>query len=149
MTQSFNVNVSGTFTPVTHPFVNLGGTWTPVSIGWVNVGGTWTEFFVLQPTVVASPLTVSARGFAPISLTTGNATAVASGGTGSYTTYQWSFSIGGSGITITSPNTSVTSFQASLQPGQNFTGQAICTVTDSGGNIGVSNAVGVTIAATN
>lgn len=149
MTQSFNVNVGGTFTPITHPFVNIGGTWTPISIGWVNVGGTWVEFFVLSPTVVASPTFAQASGRAPIVVTTGTVTATATGGTGTYASYVWSWLSGGSGITITSPNTASTAWTAGLQTGQNLFGQAICTVTDSGGNVGVSNTIGVTIAATN
>lgn len=149
MTQSFNVNVGGTFTPVTKPSVNIGGTWTPVSIGWVNVAGTWVEFFVLLPTVNAFPVSAQATGFGVIYVTTGIVTATATGGTGTYVSYVWSFQSGGGGLITTSPNTASTAWSAHLTPGDDFNGYAICTVTDSGGNVGVSNGVEVGCSSTN
>jgi len=59
----------------------------------------------------------------------------ASGGVPGYT-YAWTWQSGGGGITITSPSTASTAFNAFLGAGASKNGTAMCTVTDTVGHQG-------------
>lgn len=109
------------------------------------VSGSGTSITPL--TAVAAPISESATGFAPITKTTGVTNVTASGGTPGYT-YAWTWQSGGTGITITSPSTAATAFSSALNPGDDFTGTALCTVRDSLGNAAFCT-VAVHIHATN
>jgi hypothetical protein len=105
---------------------------------------------VFSPVIVAaaSPANVSAHTLNPAQITTPVTTvAVTSGGIAPFT-FRWSFASGGAGITITSPNTQSTAFTAFVSSGDDFEGDAICTVTDSVGTVGVSNGVFVILNST-
>lgn len=79
--------------------------------------------------VSATPETLSKFGTTS-SLTTSNATATASGGTGPYT-YAWTLP-SGLGVVANSPSSATTSFTASgLSPGNLVSATATVTATDS------------------
>ena len=65
------------------------------------------------------------------SATTGSVTVTATGGTPGYT-YAWTFTAGGTGITIDSPTSAATTFSAAgMTEGDSLSGTARCRVTDS------------------
>jgi hypothetical protein len=98
--------------------------------------------------VTASPANVSAHTLNPAQLTTPVTTAtVTSSGVAPFT-FRWSFASGGAGITITNPNGASTAFTAFVSSGDDFEGDAVCTVTDSVGTVGVSNGVFVILNST-
>jgi hypothetical protein len=67
--------------------------------------------------------------------TTSSVTVTATGGTPGYT-YAWTFTAGGTGITIDSPTSAATTFSASsMDEGDSFSGTARCTVTDSAAGV--------------
>jgi hypothetical protein len=106
--------------------------------GFVSDPGGVTRFIYSgQVSATATPSTESASGFAPTFLTTGTTTTTATGGVPGYT-FAWTWQSGGTGITITSPSTASTAFSASLSPGDNLTGVAQCTVTDTVGHTGIA-----------
>jgi hypothetical protein len=118
-----------------------GGTVRLIIRGLVSDSGGTTRFIYSGAVAaVASPSTESASGFAPITLTTGTTTVTATGGVPGYT-FSWTFSSGGAGITITSPSSASTAFNASIVPGDNLTGVAQCTVTDTVGHIGIATCI--------
>lgn len=87
---------------------------------------------VTLPSVVIAPTSVSLTQ-ANNTLTAGINSATVTGGVAPYT-YAWSWQSGGTGITINSPSSAVTSFTASgVTPGQTLTGTALLTVTDNVG----------------
>jgi hypothetical protein len=91
---------------------------------WVGQGGS-------PPlTAVSSPSSAIKSGAAPATVTTAVSTVTATGGSPPYT-YAWTWSSGGASITITNPTGNATAFKATLFTGANFTGTALCTVTDS------------------
>jgi hypothetical protein len=98
-------------------------------------------------TASASPTNLTASGFAPITKTTGTTTVTATGGAPGYS-YAWTWASGGTGISATSPSTAATAFTAHLNPGDDLSGTALCTVTDSLGATATCT-VGVHIHATN
>ncbi len=85
---------------------------------------------VTQPSVTVSPASLSVSGSSSTG-TTGSTTATASGGVAPYS-YAWAWQTGGTGIAINDPSAATTSFTASgLTPGQEDSGTAELTVTDS------------------
>lgn len=96
-----------------------------------------------KPTLACTvPGFVNGTGLhAPV--TTSTVTATATGGTGSYTGYLWQ-QVGASAETwaITSPTSASTAFACdTVLDGSIATAQFTCTVTDSGSNTAVSNAL--------
>ena len=87
---------------------------------------------VSAPSLSLSPTSLSNTGANSVELTS-VVTASVSGGAGPYT-YSWTWQSGGSGITIESPSSASTWFQATnLSPGQTVSGTALCTVIDAYG----------------
>jgi hypothetical protein len=77
---------------------------------------------------------------------TGATTVTAAGGLEPYT-YSWSFTTGGSGITIVSPASPITEFSTTgLSTGNTVSGTATCTVTDS---LGQTTSVAVPVSISN
>jgi hypothetical protein len=97
----------------------------------------------LTATAIPGILSSSSPNF---SQTTASTSVATSGGTGLYT-YAWTWLIGGSGITITSPSSANTTFSASgLTWGTTLTGFALCTVTDTVSSLTTTITCLVTIA---
>lgn len=82
------------------------------------------------PTAKAAPTSVSVTGSAA-SETTPSTTVTPTGGLAPYT-YAWTWSVGGTSITIGSPSSATTTFNnGSMTSGSTLTGTAKCTVTDA------------------
>ena len=103
-----------------------------------------------SPITTDALVPITSDGITPITtgavsgdLTTQNVSVIAVGGDGAYTA-AWSFSSGGTGITINSPASLTTSFTGSgIARGTTVTGVAKCVVTD-----GASNTVDVYVTVT-
>lgn len=79
------------------------------------------------------------------SITTGNITATASGGTAPYT-YSWARRSGDSSITATKPNSATSAFQRTgCIAGTSYTARWRCTATDANGNSNESSNLTITI----
>lgn len=108
------------------------------------MSGALAAFFGGHSTVTAtiSPSSATATG-STTSLTTNSVTCSVTGGTAS--AYSWSFSSGGTDITIMSPSSATTTFRQTGGGSGDFTGAAICTVTVGGVPVVSSNSASILI----
>jgi len=89
---------------------------------------------VSAPTATPSPTSIAASGSTD-TVTSSPVTVTAAGGGAPYT-YAWSWQSGGVNISIGSTTTATTTFTGTnLAPNQTETGTALCTVTDSYGQV--------------
>jgi|GEM_PF-6512454 len=124
---SFTYTISNTFGLTSTATVTVTVTAPPVTISAALNSNTWNSDTVLPGGTTKS----------------GNTVVTASGGVGSYT-YQWEYVSGGTGISPVSPTSSSTSWKdPNIADVGAETAYWRCKVTDSQGNIGYSNPVGI------
>ena len=97
-----------------------GSSWVDVQNIYRRSGNTWITVYTAYtaPTASVSPTTVLGSYFGsmpPPNITTNNATATASGGTGNYT-YTWERVSGSTLFFATAPNNAITAFQINTPP---------------------------------
>ena len=132
--------LSGSYQLVSQPYVGSSGSWQPCRFVYVGQGGSWQQIFKQEDELAISAPDVSHEDdvFGAQTLhVSGGTTATATGGSGSYSSYAWTYVSGDSGITIDNAALQSPTFTSEFLSvggaGDSESASAVwrCTVTDS------------------
>jgi hypothetical protein len=116
------------------------------SIGGFVIGGATGGSFEVSVSPTSVTRNSGSRG-PPRTLTTAIVTVTASGGAGG-NAYSWTRTSGDAAIVADSPGADATTFTATLNVGDSFAAEFVCTVTDAAGAVLATEPVSVTMSLT-